>query len=285
MASSTFLAIATALLFAVNIHIQRVALRDTDIHSGAVLSVAGMTLFFWLLAPFFLQPEWFLQPVVIYIVLLGLLWPAMGQSMQIAAVQRVGAPLTSSIAAITPLFAVLIAIWLLHEPLTWLIAFGMFFMISGLILAAWSPSKNQRTFPLWTICLPAGAAFARGVAQPISKWSMQDIGSAYFVTLIAGTVSLALLLALRKIVRRPSRMGRHGTRLFLFGGAVNGVGIYTLNLALQQGNVAEVASIVATTPLWSLLLEALWFRQEKLTMRHLVVAVLVFSGSVLVIGR
>jgi drug/metabolite transporter (DMT)-like permease len=66
---------------------------------------------------------------------------------------------------------------------------------------------------------------------------------------------------------------------------VNGVGIFFLNSALSYGRVGVVASIVATAPLWTLLFGVLWFRQEKLTLRHLLVAVLVFSGSVLVIGR
>jgi drug/metabolite transporter (DMT)-like permease len=73
--------------------------------------------------------------------------------------------------------------------------------------------------------------------------------------------------------------------LFLISGVVNGVGIFFLNTALTHGNVALVASITATAPLWSLLFGAVWFKHEALTRRHLMVAVMVFMGSVLVVWR
>ncbi|MGA1060029.1 MAG: DMT family transporter [Burkholderiaceae bacterium] len=279
------LSVLTAALFGINIYFQRAALADTDPHTGALLSVAGMAGFFWLLAPWLLQPEWFTLPAFGVLLLLGLMWPAMGQSLQVLAVQRVGPALTASIGSLTPLFAVALAMVVLHEPITWYTALGIALMVAGLTLAAWAPHTGVRQFAIWALLLPVGAALARGLAQPIAKYGMQTIPSPYFVTLVAGSVSTVLLLALRQVGQRARRRGPRGTRLVLISGVVNGVGIFFLNTALTHGKVALVASIVATAPLWSLLFGAVWFKHEALTRRHLMVAVMVFMGSVLVVWR
>lgn len=285
MLTAVLLSVLTAVIFGLNVYTQRAALADTDPDTGALLSVTGMAVFFWLGAPLFVEPEWFFSPVVGLFVLLGLVWPAMGQTLQVASVQKVGPALTMSIGSITPLVAIALAVILVNEPVTVPIAAGVTAMVAGLAVAAW-PSKHQaRPFAAWLLLLPAGAALARGLAQPLSKLGMETINSPYFVTLIAGTVSTMVLVALRLFHKRPRKQGKRGTRLFLISGVVNGVGIFFLNSALSYGRVGVVASIVATAPLWTLLFGVLWFKQEKLTMRHLVVAVLVFSGSVLVIGR
>jgi DME family drug/metabolite transporter len=285
MHTAVLLSVLTAALFGINVYVQRAALADTDAGTGALLSVLGMAGLFWLGAPWFVQLHWFASPALGLFVLIGVIWPAMGQTLQVASVQKVGAALTMSIGSITPLVAIALAMVLVNEPITLPLAIGVLTMVAGLVVAAWGPKHGARPFAVWMLLLPAGAALARGLAQPLSKLGMETVPSPYFVTLIAGTVSTMVLVALRLFHKRPRKQGKRGTRLFLISGVVNGVGIFFLNSALALGQVGVVASIVATAPLWTLLFGVLWFKQEKLTIRHLVVAVLVFAGSVLVIGR
>jgi drug/metabolite transporter (DMT)-like permease len=285
MLTAVLLSVLTAALFGVNVYVQRAALADTDAGTGALLSVLGMAGLFWLGAPWFVQLQWFASPALGLFLLIGVIWPAMGQTLQVASVQKVGAALTMSIGSITPLVAIALAMVLVNEPITLTLAIGVLTMVAGLVVAAWGPKHGARPFAVWMLLLPAGAALARGLAQPLSKLGMETVPSPYFVTLVAGTVSSLVLCALYLLSKRPRRRSARGTWLFLFSGAVNGVGIFFLNSALALGQVGVVASIVATAPLWTLLFGAAWFEQEKLTIRHLLVAVFVFAGSVLVVGR
>jgi drug/metabolite transporter (DMT)-like permease len=50
-----------------------------------------------------------------------------------------------------------------------------------------------------------------------------------------------------------------------------------------MGAVAIVSPMAATTPLWTLLFGVTLFKRESLTIRHLLIALLVVAGGVLII--
>ena len=64
-----------------------------------------------------------------------------------------------------------------------------------------------------------------------------------------------------------------------------GGGILSLQLAIQFGDVSLAAPLSSTTPLWTLLLGVMFFRNERITTRHLIMAVLVALGAALVVSR
>ena len=279
------LSLLTAALFGANVHVQRMALADTDPATGALLSVGGMAALFWAMAPVALDPAWFATRAALIFAGVGLFFPALGQTLQIAAVRRVGPALTSVIGSFTPFFAILLAVALLGETVGLRGLAGVGLMIGGLVLAGWPRRGLPRGFPLWALALPLGAALARGIGQPLNRLGLMDLPSPYFATLVAATVSLGVLGVQAGLRKTPARRGARGLRLFLLSGVVNGLGILTLNAALHQGRVALVSPLVATAPLWSLALGVTLFRSETLGRRHLVIALLVFAGSVLIVTR
>lgn len=278
------MALLAAFLFGLNVHIQRVALDDTDARSGTVLSVAGMTATLWLVAPWWVEWSWFRDPAMLIFIAVGLMWPAMGQSMQIKGTEVVGPALASSLGAFTPVFAVALAVTFLGEQLAWADGVGIALMVGGLVFAAWSPKAMQRQFPMWALLIPLGAALARGLGQPLSAWGMRSIPSPFFSTLIAGSTSLVLLILLYPTPHRKQRLARRGMRLFALSGVSNGMGILAMNVGMQNSSVSLVAPLVATSPLMALALGAWVFRREHLGRKHVIVAALVFIGTLLLIA-
>ena len=60
-------------------------------------------------------------------------------------------------------------------------------------------------------------------------------------------------------------------------------GVYALNVALQHGDVIVVSPIVASSPVFALMLAIVVFRRETLTWRTVATIALVVAGVILVI--
>lgn len=278
------LALFSGVFFGLVVHIQRRGLGSADPLVGAFLSVGAMALMLWLMAPFLLRPEWFLTHAALILAMGGLIFPAAGQALQIYSIGHVGPSLTSAIGAFTPLFAVVPAILVLGEPFGPVLAVGIALMIAGLVLSALGPRRIARGWPLWVLLLPLGAALARGLAQPITKLGLTEVPSPYFATLVFATVSSLVLAGLLLVTGRAHRVrNTSGFGSFALSGLVNGTGILVLNAAIGMSSVTLTAPLASMSPFWALALGYLVFKTEQLGLRHLIVALLVVAGSVLII--
>ncbi len=278
----------SGLLFGLTSHVQRTALQGTEVALGAFLSILTMALGLWMLAPVLLDPAWFQTQAFWILALCGVMFPAMSQSLQVASVVRVGPALTSGIGSVAPLFAVSLAVLFLGEHLNLQGAVGIAVMLAGLLISALGPGAGiARGFPFWALALPLGASAARGIVQPVTKYTMIEVPSAYFGALVMSTVAAGVLglWTLTVRARRPLRQSSRGNFYFVVTGLVVGGGILALQISIHLGSVSLAAPLGSTTPLWTLLLGLVFFRNETLTARHLIMALLVVAGVTLVVTR
>lgn len=282
-------AIAAALLFGLNPHIQNRALDDTDPLTGALYSVTATAAMFWLFSPFFIEWAWFGTHTALIFAGVGLIFPAFGQRLQIASIATVGPAITSACGSFMPVFAILPAVIFLGESFGMQASFGLLLLTSGLLVAALGRGNIKRNWPLWALLLPLGASFVRGLAQPIIKFGYSEIPSAYFATMLMATVSVGTLLVLRAFAKPQSKasgpLSKSGKQRFLISGIINGLGILSVNLALSFGDVSKVTPLLATAPLFTLGLGAWVFRREVLGWQHLAIVVVALAGAVLVVTR
>lgn len=280
------LALLAAVLWGLCNHIQRKALDDTDALTGAFISVAIVALACWAAAPFFVERAWWTSQGTLIFAAMGVFFPALGQRFQIAGVQLVGPALTASIAALTPVIAVSIAVVVLGEAPGLQAMIGLTLTICGLVLATWSPRGIKRGWPLWAIFVPLGASFVRGISQPGLKLGMQDVPSPLFALLVTTTVSTFVLGAMLAQHHRQgrTRFGR-GVGWFGLNGLVNGAGILSLNGALSLGALTLVSPLAGTVPLWALALGLFVFKREALVPKHFAIALLIVVGGALIVTR
>lgn len=283
------IALLAGALFGMTSHVQKLALRDMDGLSGAFVTVATMALPFWLAAPFIVERAWWTTEAAALFALCGLLFPAMGQRLQIASVARVGPTLTTAIGSFTPLFAVIPALVLLGEEPDAATLLGGAVLMSGLVMAAFIRGAGDLRVPLAALALPLGAALVRGIVQPVAKAGYAEVPSPVFSVLVMASVStlvIGSMLVLRHDPVPPAAPGsrRRGGLWFALNGLIIGAGILALQVALSLGKVSVVAPLVATSPFWALLAGVLWFRSERLGWRHALVACVVVAGSVLIVA-
>ena len=117
MTAAILYAFASAGFLGAGSLLAQLGLRTVEPLSGAAISVPSFTLLFLLLSPLILQGEpvvWRGLPIFVAI---GLFFPASLTLLTFASNRALGPVITSTLGNLAPLFAVALAVILLHEPL------------------------------------------------------------------------------------------------------------------------------------------------------------------------
>lgn len=285
--TAALLAVSAAVSFGLAVFVQKKALSYTDDLTGTFISLGTNAALFWVLAPLFIEWHWWATGAALLFALCGLAFPAIGQELQIASVVHVGPSVTSAIGSFAPVFAVLPAVLFLGERLNLQATLGLAIMTAALLYSALEPKGIRRNWSTAALLLPLGAAFVRGIIQPLSKTGYEQVPSPFFATLVMATVSTVVIgLFVLAAPRRPA--GRHaakGRAWFVLNGVVIGLGILAMLAAIRLGDIILVAPLISTTPLWTLLLGVVFFRRERFGRRDALMATLVVLGAVLIVTR
>ena len=278
------LAFASAFLFAVGVQLQNLGLKYGRSQTGALISMLGSAVLFWLFSPWFLQLWYWGTSAVLIFALVGLFRPFLTSNLAIAGIRHLGPTLTSILASTAPVFAAFFAIVILGETLTIPIALGTLTIVLAIGLLT-RKSEAKSTWPVWALALPIGAAVLRALGHALTKLGLDIIPDPLFAGLVSYSVSLVIALgsALGQRKRRPVRLHwTPGLLWFFCGGIVNGISIWSLNTALNMGEVVKIIPIVALSPVFTLLLGLFVFRRETLTLRIVLALFLIVPGVILV---
>jgi drug/metabolite transporter, DME family len=280
------IAIAVSINFGIASHIQHIALDHMDVSTGTLVNVATSAAIFWALSPFFLVPETLVTPPVAYFAAAGLIVPAVSITFSTLSVKTIGPGLTAGLAATSPIFAMAIAVLFLGETVTAPILTGTLVVMFGIMLiAAFRSRQTSSNWPLWALLLPLVAALTRGISHPLLKLGLTGLPSPLTAALVTSTVSLIVLSLLRLVSRRALPAWNRGYLWFALCGVINGAGILGLGIALDIGDVIVVSPLVATTPVFTLLMGYAIFRRETITWSTVAAIGLIFCGCLLIILR
>ena len=289
MMSTAYLAayygLASAFLFALSNHFNNRGLETCDARAGTLISIGTSALVYWLFSPFFLAGWYWMTTAALMFAIVGIIRPVLSTTLAINSIKVMGPTLTSSLTASTPIFGAMFAILILGESLTLPIAVGTLAVVAGAVVAAWNPKGFKRTWPLWAIALPLGAALIRATGHIVTKYGLIEVPSPSFAVLVGNTVSLGAALAVYGWDRQPIAVGGAsaiGQLWFVASGVVIALSVQFLNNALAIGDVVAVLPIVSATPVFTLLLGFFWFGREIITWRTIATMALIVPGVILV---
>lgn len=274
----------SAALFGAALVTTHFGLKTLDAATGARVSIPAATLLFWLLTPFVDLAGWQATAVGIF-ALVGVFFPAAVTLLTFEANRRLGPTVTGAVGSTTPLFAVLGAALFLDEALgvrelsaTSLIVLGSVALARPRRAGAPQPQPGA-------IGLPWSAAALRAVAQVLSKAGLALWPNPFAAALVGYTISSAAVwgAALRRTAR--PKLDRRGAAWFAVTGILNGVAVLCLYQALSTGPVTLVSPIVATYPLFTLILSALVLREERMSGMLLGGVMLTVAGVILLLAR
>jgi drug/metabolite transporter (DMT)-like permease len=281
------LALLSAVLFAMGTQFINLGLRHGDPQSGTLVDIGATMVFYWVLAPFFMEWDYWLTGTAILFASLGLIRPFISANLAARAVYYLGPTLSSTLSSTTPLFAAVFAFALLGEEPTLMIALGTGGIVAALVVQA-SPGGLKRNWPLWALLFPLGASFIRAGSHAATKLGLETVPSPLFASLAAYSVSFLVALSAQKFCTTPmpNLFNNKGMWWFAAAGIFNGMAVLSMNIAFLLGKLIVVTPIVASYPFFTLLLSVAVFRRERLTPRTILAVFLVVPGVLLIaLGR
>jgi drug/metabolite transporter (DMT)-like permease len=282
MGSGTAFALISSAFLGTAVVLANVGLRYLHPARGALVSIPSTTLAYWLLAPVLLHGGGWNATAFAIFAAVGVVFPAVVTLLNFASNRLTGPTIAGTVSSTTPLFAVLVAIIFLGEPLTFAAAAGTAAIVLGVIAFTARGGSGSRAWAAWAILLPLAGAAIRGGAQAAVKGGFALWPDPYAAVLIGYTVSCATIFAASRtlVPRDAAPLNRRGVLWFMSVGACNGAGILAMYAALARSPVSVVSPLVATYPLFTLALSALFLREEKFGLRVLAGVALTVAGVV-----
>jgi len=286
MTAAILSAFASATFLGAGVVTAQLGLRTVEPLSGAAISVPCFTLLFLLLSPLILAGEpvvWQGLPIFIAI---GLFFPASLTFLTFASNRALGPVITSTLGNLAPLFAVALAVVLLHEPLRPPQLAGLVLAVAGAVIITVTRPRDLGHWRSWTLLLPLGGALIRGVVPPIVKLGLEIWPSPLWACLVGYIMSSLVVLIVQRIrtgsfVAEAPKSGRFW---FAVTGISNGFSALTLFAAVRHGPITLIAPLVAIYPLVTVILSAIMLKHVAITRRIVAGTVLTVAGVALVLA-
>lgn len=279
------LAVLSSALFGAALVTTHSGLKYLDAPTGARVSIPSAMLMFWLLAPALDLAGWRAAALGIF-ALVGLFYPAAVTLLTFEANRRLGPTVTGTVGGTTPLFAVLGAAVFLGEALGARELFATFLIVVGTIALSRPRNADREGRQRSALWLPWSAAALRALAQVLSKAGLALWPNPLAAALVGYTVSSAAVWAsaLGQRAGNPA-FKRRGVAWFAVTGILNGAALLCLYHALNAGPVYLVSPIVATYPVFTLMLSAAVLREERMSGALIAGVALTVAGVVLLVAQ
>ena len=286
-AGVTGLALLASLHFAVGAVLVKRGLHHTDSVSGTVITIATSLVIFGIAAVFTVERgEWF-SPVILIFAAIGLLRPSISTLLAYEGKHRLGPTISATVEATSPLFAVMGGVLLLSEPVEATTLIGAAGVVAGIMLLCLH-GRGSAQWSLLALLFPLCAALIRSGAHVGARWGLTLLPNVILTGLIAYAVSFVIASSTSVLGRKilGTRRSLLGWKWFVLAGLANSGAIFTLNTALMLGSVSRVSPLIATYPLFTMILSALFYRQERITrLTVLAVAIVVPSVMLITLGQ
>jgi drug/metabolite transporter (DMT)-like permease len=281
---AVLLAALSTLGFGAAFVLTQFALRRTPPRLGAAFSVPTSTVLFWCLAPFSIDPAEVDLGAAGLFAGVGLLFPAAVTLSTFESNRLMGPNIAGAVGGLGPVFAVLLAMMLLGEPLRLLQLFGITAIVAGVVLMYRGLWQVFTVRALWLLALPLGSSAIRGFVQPVIKLGLERWHSPIAAVVISYTVSSAVLILAALVPPHAPKQSfdRRGALWFAVVGLCNGSAVLSMYSALGCGPVALVSPLIVTYPLVTLLLSSKFLRRERFDLQ-LIAAVAVTVGGVVLL--
>jgi len=261
-------------------------LRHLNARAGAAISIPTATLLFLLASPFFLRTEGFVLTAALLFALVGLFFPAIVTLLTFTANDRLGPSVTSTISSTAPLFALLAAAIALGEHIPGRALIATCGVVAGVALLSWKGRKTSASLHGRALLFPIAGAVVRGFAQAMAKAGLLLWPNPFAAGLIGYVVSSTTVIAADRAtnsLRRPR--SKKTLAWFAVTGLLNGTAVLLMYVALSEAPVSLVAPVVAAYPLVTVLLSAIFLRDEPINPRVILGTLITVAAIVYLVAR
>lgn len=282
-----YFSLQAALCFAISHILIRRGLVDSNALTGAFVSLGMTALILWLLLPFFVSFSSLWTPAIGYFLAGGIFAPGLGRTLTYVGIERVGVARSVPISNASPLFASLIAVFLLGEIWTLQNFLGTTFVIAGITILSASHA-GQADWRALDLIYPVLAALAFAISSNLRKMGLLVNNTPLMAAAVTAATAFGFAVGLLRLRggRRALRLSRANLKWFCGAGIAQTSAMLSVFYALSFGEVVVVEPLSASNPVLSLILSALFLKDlEKITARVVLGALCTVAGTILVITR
>jgi uncharacterized membrane protein len=215
-------------------------------------------------------------------VLLGVMQSAISL-LTFVGLQKVGTARSQPLRNSYPLWSAAIAITLMDERAGLAVLGGTLLVVAGVVLISWKPETAPANYRWWHVLYSLAAGFLAGLAFPLRRYGLTITNEPVFFSAVIAMVSLLGALPFTFWGSADKRLVWHPRAVlhFFFSGFFEALGALLTLVALTTGQVVIVSPIVATTPLFSLLISFIFLRgKERVTGKTILGTIAVVAGTI-----
>ena len=279
---SPALALAAAVIYGIVAQSTRLGLNYLDSQRGSALSILTTLSCFVLISPWWFSVQDWLNPGLFAFALAGLVHPVLSRYFAYEANRRVGATISSTFDATSPLFGAVLAILFLGEVLSSGLVGGTLLVMLGVMFVYWAPATPSLVMQT-AVLFSFGAALFRAVGLVAGKFGLNVLPNAFMAAFVTFAVSALLAVSLLKVQRKSlvKHLTKSGSWWFVVSGVLSAGASVCVYFAFLHGRAVVVIPIVSAAPLFTLLIGRV-FGLEKLTARIILGVSVTISGVALV---
>jgi len=277
------LALSSAFLYGVSAITARRGMVQLEPQVAAIVSVGATALTYLVTSPLWMRAEDWFTPGFWVFALNGLIHPMLSVWFWMEAIQRAGPTVASTLTATAPLFATALAVAFLGETLNAQLGTGTLAVVAGIVVLSWGPLGVTRAMKI-AVAFATAAALVRGLNHTIASFGLGLMPNPMMAGFVSACVAFAGSFAMYRARhgRLPARVPIASLPYMALSGAIVCAGITCMYAALAVGDVVVVSPLIATYPLFTLLI-ALLLGMDVMS-RRLVAGVALVVGGIVAIS-
>ncbi len=278
----------SAMGWAVDSILVRKGARTSSVLSAAFLSYVVTTILTWSYVLLNYPLSIVRTTASFYFMTSGTLQPLLARIFLYIGIDRLGVARAMPLRGTGPLFSVAIAVMFLHERPTVPVYLGALLIVAGGWLVLYRKGNDRGDWRLLDAVFPLLAAFLAGVSQNFRKVGLLILPNPFVAGAVTTGTSLTIFVIYLLIKRQfsvviPSRESLPYFGPTAFVSAISQLLVFT---SLNLGDVSVMIPLLNTTPLFSLVLSAIFLRDlEKVTVPIVLGALSLLGGVAFITAR
>jgi DME family drug/metabolite transporter len=263
-------------------------LRHSTPLTATVISLAARTITLGIAVVLFGGVPDFAKRALVVFIILGLMQTVISL-LTFMGLQKIGTSRSQPLRNSYPLWSTVIAIALMGERASAAVLLGTLLVVAGVVMISWKPEVAPPSYRWWHVVYSMVAGFLAGVAFPLRRYGLTITNEPVFFSFVVAIVSLlgAVPYTLWTGGERKLIWHRRAVIDFFLSGFFEALGALLTLIALTTGRVVIVSPIVATTPLFSLMISLIFLRgKERITTVTVLGTMAVVVGTIAItLGR
>jgi len=286
-------ALVTCFMYATDTYLVRQGLAKTPQPLVATVITLSVNFTFFVILSFLFVPAHFLRFDWIYpFIIAGVLAPGAARALSYKGIEKLGLSINTPIVNAESLFAVVMAILFLNEPINLPVVAGILSVVTGLVLLGYETGRRKgssatKRIEYRYLFFPIMASIFYGMSVFFRKLGLNTVSSPILgATFTSGTSWCIFMITLLNGGNRKAlfEVKKQSLIYFLLGGVTTCIGWFALFTALSIGKVTIVTPIATSYSLVTLLLSYFLLRRVELITLKIVVATILVVGGVILLS-